>query len=165
MAEFKVEDYFAGSGGAADDSTDCTAAFQAALDAVHTAGKVGTILFPSGVCRMTGSVAKNFAHSGSKQGRISVKGTGDSAIRLMGTGSTRIDIEGAELLTWEMILLGDMSGDPETPVKETNASHLHLGGDVVVYEKSQIYGLGVSGSSGAMVYLTNRHTRKRGARL
>lgn len=148
MASIKVEDYFGAEGGAADDSTDCTAAFQAALDALYTQGRNGELILPEGVCRIagSGSVTKDFSEEGSPQGQIVVRGQGSAAVRFMaGTQATRFEITGSQtLICREVAWLGDMTdlGDETNPT-EAGQAHVHLEGQLVIYENNQHYGLGM----------------------
>jgi hypothetical protein len=119
---------------------------------MYTAGRQGTLVFPSGVCRMTGSVSKNFSQGGSEQGMVILKGTGDSKVRFMGTGFNRIEIQGLHNLICEgMTFIGDLSGDGT--VKEAASSHLLLQADIVTVRDCLFAGLGVSGTTGQVVLM------------
>lgn len=152
MSEFKVADYFGAHGGAADDSTDCTAAVQAALDDIDSTNNNGTLLFPSGVCRMTGAsdVDVNFALSGSEQGMVIIKGTGDSAIRFTGSQFIRMNIQGnLTIKMQDLVFLGDLSGGGNN--LEAVSHHVRLHGDKVILDNVQAYGLG-GGTNGDGIF-------------
>src|SRR5690348_17195020 len=108
MTALAWSDYFGVSGGAADDSTDCRAALQAAIDAAYTAGGADVVA-PSGICRLAGStdVSKSFA---TKEGMYRLRGEGGAAIRMMSQAFNRIALNTAHRIAFEnLTILGDLS--------------------------------------------------------
>lgn len=143
--ELLVEDYFAAEGGAADDSTDCSAALQAAIEDAYTASGA-TIVFPSGICRLNIEVGRNFTGG---EGTLHFKGYGDSAVRFMTEQYNRFNIYNLPLIGFsDLTFLGDPTGSGILP--DASNRHFHLGAQVAWFERCQFLGLRLSGTNGAV---------------
>jgi hypothetical protein len=151
MSELLLSDYFTGSGGAADDSTNCRAALQAAIDAAYTAGGAD-IVAPGGICRIAGStdVSKSFA---TKEGMYRIRGVGGSALRMMSAAYNRIALNTAHCIAFEnLTMLGDLSD----VISEATNAHLHLSGNLLAEIRGcDFFGLMNPGSGGLGVIYAN----------
>lgn len=147
MAEILVEDYFVAEGGAADDSTDCTAALQAAIDdAAVTNGS--TIVFPTGICRLAGTLTKDFLAT---QGILTFKGSGGSAIRFMTVEYNRFTISNMEKVSFrDLVFLGDNGGVGVNT--EANNAHFLCGAIQTVFDNCMFYGLRIENGGLGIIY-------------
>jgi len=138
-------------------SADCTAAIQAAVNALKLNGKGGTILFPSGICRMAagGKVSEDLGASGSQQGMFILKGTGDSAIRFLGTNDVRLQFFNSQTIICEkLVFLGDLTSLTST---EASIAHLSFGGDISIVKECLFYGLGLAhGTAKGILWMSNQ---------
>ena len=145
MVEFKVEDYFAGSGGAADDATDCTDALQAAVDAAYAVNG-GIIRFPrEGICRIEGSITKSFF---GHEGTLIFTG---GAVRFVESGTQRISINTLNFMIWEdIVILG--SNDEGNEYEATN-SHLYFTSvHQTIFNRVSLFGLAIASTTRGVVF-------------
>lgn len=125
-------------------SADCTAAFQAALDAAANMGSV-TIQFPTGVIRMLGAVSANFTLY---SGLVILQGDG-SAVKFIGSQYVRWTIgTPSQIIMQDLVFLGSLLTPTAT---ESVAGHFFIGGDQAIVRNCLFYGLGLSGPAAGIL--------------
>lgn len=144
MAELQFSSFFGTYGGAADDSTDCKAALDAAIVAMRaTSG--GTLVFPSGICRMNSEVSANLAGD---EGIYHFKGSGGSQIRFQGIDYNRLVLNSTENIIFEDLIFRGNTAVGAPFHEATNAIFLFSGVNTVSFKNCIIAAMGTGGSGG-----------------
>lgn len=150
MAEIFLSDFFAENGGAADDSADCTASFNAAFAALVASGG-GVVRLPSGICRIAGKVLSN------AWGPVSIVGCGDSVIRFVGNADRRMELNAQDhLLSVENVtFIGKTSNSsPRTP-DNFNATDMFIMAKAKIASFTNCRFLGLATQSGRGLVVIN----------